>query len=85
MKTYRKRTGRTFFVAGIGKHGPYAVATHRIARRTYAKATIGGKGATVGLKHRSGRTNYEAGYNVVRKQPYMRISSARPRRGRRAR
>jgi hypothetical protein len=85
MKTYRKRMGRIFFVAGIGKRGPYAVATHRIGRRTYAKATIGRDGATVGLKHRSGRTSYEAGYNMVRKQPYLKIGSARSRGGRRAR
>ena len=85
MRIYRKRMGKTFFVAGIGKHGPYAVATHRIARRTYAKATIGGKVATVGLMHRYGKTKYEAGYDVVRKQPYLKMSSARSRRGRRAR
>lgn len=82
MRSYRKRSGNTFLVAGIGKHGPYAVATHRIARRTHAKATIGGKGATVGVKHKSGRTSYEAGYNLSRKQPYLRVRSARPRKGR---
>jgi len=85
MKTYRRRMGKSFVAAGIGKRGPYAVVTHRVAKRTYAKATIGGDGLTLGLKHREGRTSLEGGYDFLKKKPYLRVRSAGARRGKRSR
>jgi hypothetical protein len=62
--------------------GSYLVVAHRLANRTYAKATTGARGATVGVKQRIGRRNYEIGHNLTTKGAYLRQSRTR-RRGRR--
>jgi hypothetical protein len=76
----RKR-GNSFFAAGWGKHGPYAVVTHRIKGIGTVKATIGTKGRTIGIKRRIAGRKYEAGYNASTKTAYVkRTGRARRRR-----
>ena len=45
------KRGKNFLAFGLGKYGPYMTYTRRIAGRTYAKASIGTKGALVGIKY----------------------------------
>jgi hypothetical protein len=79
MKSFRKKMGKRFVAGGWGRSGPYLVATHRLANGTYAKATTGTRGTTVGVKQRIGRRNLEIGYNLTTKSAYLRQSRARRR------
>lgn len=63
--------------AGVGKHGPYAVATHRVKNVGTVKATTGTKGTTIGIKRRIGNRKHEVGYNFTTKSPYYRSKKAR--------
>lgn len=77
MKSFRKKIGKSFVAGGWGKSGPYLVATHRLGKGTYAKATTGTRGTTIGLKKKIGRRNYELGYNLTTKSAYLRGTRAR--------
>jgi len=77
-----RRRGRSFFAAGLGRHGPYAVGTYHVRGVGTVKATIGTRGFTLGGKRRVGGRKYEAGYNFTTKSPYF-GSRRSPRRRRR--
>lgn len=71
MRHVRKR-GSSFLAVGVNMKGMYLVATKRVPRVGTIKATVGTKGATLGVKRRIGRVRCEVGYNFTSKTPYAR-------------
>lgn len=70
-KSIVRKRGKSFTAAGIGRHGPYAVHTHRVGRGVYAKASVGTRGITTGLKCSGRRHSVEVGYNHATGSPYV--------------
>ena len=69
---------KTFVQAGVGRHGPYAVARRQVSRHTGIKATTGTRGTTLGADRRIGRkTRVGAGYNFTHSKPYAEIKRKR--------
>ena len=66
-KSFRVRKGRTFASAGLGKHGPYALVSQRVGKKTYAKASIGTLGAKIGIKYSGIEKSIEGSYNLTKK------------------
>ncbi len=70
----RRARGKNFLAYGIGRYGPYAVATRRVAPKTVLKTTTGLRGTTLGIKSSYGRHKVEVGYNITARHPYVKYS-----------
>lgn len=72
-KSIVRKKGKSFTAAGIGRHGPYAVHTQRLARGVYAKVTGGTRGLTTGLKLNGHNHSLELGINHTTNTPYAKL------------
>jgi hypothetical protein len=79
-KNWSIKRGKNFFAAGWGKYGPYAVATRRVRKGVYAKASIGLKGVLAVLKHSNKYLSVQGMINLLNWKPS--VSGKRKRRKR---
>jgi len=78
-KSIAFKRGRYFAAAGWGRCGPYAVGTVRY-RRAVAKASVGTKGSTVGVRYRVyGKLRVGGEYNLTHRHHALELSTRRKR------